>query len=406
MARAGIATEGSLACRAGGGKNCKNCNKHRFPLNHFPHSPEKPRGRPYTPAPAWPILASHHAREPVHNRPPSRPSRGHPARASRDRAVGPARRDRDVDRDIARIPHRRHQPLPARLERLRGDDGRTARDDARRALLGRHARLGRLGAAPRQALRAPRHLPDPSRRVRLGERRRPALRARLGAERSARRVAPRRRAVRADAPLRRPHAGILSVGEPYTGLRPSDEELEVLVAVADHVALALESFQEAAAAAHHRVALRELLQVSSRLAETPSVEAILQADCDGITARARVPEGGGPGPRPAERGLRHARDDRVDARRAGPERAALDVGAGAAPRPAVRDPGLLPAHPRAGDVAPACGPPHVPVGHERPRPVGLGPPLARRAAPRPRRQGHRRDLGGRPRRPARSRRGS
>jgi diguanylate cyclase (GGDEF)-like protein len=77
--------------------------------------------------------------------------------------------------------------------------------------------------------------------------------------------------------------GILSVGEPYTGLRPSDEELEVLVAVAVHVALALESFQEAAAAAHHRIALRELLQVSSRLAETPSVEAILQATCDGIT---------------------------------------------------------------------------------------------------------------------------
>jgi diguanylate cyclase (GGDEF)-like protein len=76
--------------------------------------------------------------------------------------------------------------------------------------------------------------------------------------------------------------GILSVGEPYTGTRPSDEELEVLVAVADHVALALQSFQEEAAAAHHRLALRELLQVSSRLAETPAVEAILQATCDGI----------------------------------------------------------------------------------------------------------------------------
>jgi diguanylate cyclase (GGDEF)-like protein len=76
--------------------------------------------------------------------------------------------------------------------------------------------------------------------------------------------------------------GILSVGEPYTGTRPSDEELAVLVAVADHVALALQSFQEAAAAAHHRIALRELLQVSSRLVETPSVEAILHATCDGI----------------------------------------------------------------------------------------------------------------------------
>jgi diguanylate cyclase (GGDEF)-like protein len=77
--------------------------------------------------------------------------------------------------------------------------------------------------------------------------------------------------------------GILSVGEPYTGIRPSDEELEVLVAVADHLALALQSFQEEAAAAHHRIALRELLQVSSRLAETPSVDAIIQATCDGIS---------------------------------------------------------------------------------------------------------------------------
>jgi diguanylate cyclase (GGDEF)-like protein len=77
--------------------------------------------------------------------------------------------------------------------------------------------------------------------------------------------------------------GILSVGEPYTGIRPSDEELEVLVAVADHLALALQSFQEEAAAAHHRLALRELLQVSSRLAETPSVDAILQATCEGIS---------------------------------------------------------------------------------------------------------------------------
>jgi diguanylate cyclase (GGDEF)-like protein len=77
--------------------------------------------------------------------------------------------------------------------------------------------------------------------------------------------------------------GILSVGEPHTGVRPSDEELDVLVAVADHVALALQRFQEEAAAAHHRIALRELLQVSSRLAETPSVAAILEATCDGIS---------------------------------------------------------------------------------------------------------------------------
>jgi diguanylate cyclase (GGDEF)-like protein len=40
--------------------------------------------------------------------------------------------------------------------------------------------------------------------------------------------------------------GILSVDEPVSGLRPADEELEVLVALAEHVALALESAQEGA----------------------------------------------------------------------------------------------------------------------------------------------------------------
>ena len=76
--------------------------------------------------------------------------------------------------------------------------------------------------------------------------------------------------------------GILSVGEPFSGRRPNDEELEVLVALAEHLALALQRFQEAAAAERHRTALRELLLVSSRLTETPSVNAILQATCDGI----------------------------------------------------------------------------------------------------------------------------
>jgi FOG: GAF domain len=38
--------------------------------------------------------------------------------------------------------------------------------------------------------------------------------------------------------------GILSVDEPVSGCVPSDEELEVLVALAEHVALALESAQE------------------------------------------------------------------------------------------------------------------------------------------------------------------
>jgi diguanylate cyclase (GGDEF)-like protein len=87
-------------------------------------------------------------------------------------------------------------------------------------------------------------------------------------------------------PMRRPDGhllGITSVGEPTSGRRPSDDELEVLVALVEHLALALASAQEAAAAARYRSALRELLQVSSQMTETLSVEAILQAICDGIS---------------------------------------------------------------------------------------------------------------------------
>jgi len=76
--------------------------------------------------------------------------------------------------------------------------------------------------------------------------------------------------------------GILAVDEPASGLRPKDDELDVLVAVADHAALALQSAQEAAIAARHRTALEQLLHVSSQLTETFTIDAILQAVCDGI----------------------------------------------------------------------------------------------------------------------------
>ncbi|MGZ4295295.1 MAG: GAF domain-containing protein, partial [Solirubrobacteraceae bacterium] len=77
--------------------------------------------------------------------------------------------------------------------------------------------------------------------------------------------------------------GIISVGEPASGLRPSAADLAGLVAVADHAALALQSAHETAAAAFHRAALRQLLQVSSRLTETLSAGAILQSVCEGIS---------------------------------------------------------------------------------------------------------------------------
>ena len=61
--------------------------------------------------------------------------------------------------------------------------------------------------------------------------------------------------------------GIISVDEPVTGLRPAQEELDAAAALAAHVAAAIESAQELAAASQDRAALAELLGVSSRLNE-------------------------------------------------------------------------------------------------------------------------------------------
>jgi diguanylate cyclase (GGDEF)-like protein len=76
--------------------------------------------------------------------------------------------------------------------------------------------------------------------------------------------------------------GIVSVGEPATGLRPGEAELEVLVAVVEHAALALESAQEIAATQRHRLALDHLLGVSSQMTETLAADSVLQAVCRGI----------------------------------------------------------------------------------------------------------------------------
>jgi diguanylate cyclase (GGDEF)-like protein len=76
--------------------------------------------------------------------------------------------------------------------------------------------------------------------------------------------------------------GIISVDEPLDGRRPTDDDLDVLVALADHAALALEAASEAAASARHQRALEELLAVSSRITgETSNVE-ILRRVCTGI----------------------------------------------------------------------------------------------------------------------------
>lgn len=76
--------------------------------------------------------------------------------------------------------------------------------------------------------------------------------------------------------------GVLSVDEPASLRRPDDDELDVLVSVAEQVSLAIEDAQADETAARHGASLQHLLQVSSRLAETRSVDEILQSVADGI----------------------------------------------------------------------------------------------------------------------------
>jgi diguanylate cyclase (GGDEF)-like protein len=76
--------------------------------------------------------------------------------------------------------------------------------------------------------------------------------------------------------------GIVSVDLPVSRRRPSDEELDVLVSLADHAALAVQSAQESVEAARHRLALEQLLRVSSQLTVEPSADEILRAVCVGV----------------------------------------------------------------------------------------------------------------------------
>ncbi|MFL5942624.1 MAG: diguanylate cyclase domain-containing protein [Gaiellaceae bacterium] len=76
--------------------------------------------------------------------------------------------------------------------------------------------------------------------------------------------------------------GIISVDEPVSRRRPSDDELDVLVALVDHAALALEAQREAAASTRHQRSLEELLAVSSRITGETSHAEILRRVCTGI----------------------------------------------------------------------------------------------------------------------------
>src|SRR3954467_12034548 len=77
--------------------------------------------------------------------------------------------------------------------------------------------------------------------------------------------------------------GILSVDEPVSGRRPSDEELDLLVGVAAHAALALEHVQQAAAAERRRVSVDHLLRLTASLAERRTIDEMLEAVCTGVS---------------------------------------------------------------------------------------------------------------------------
>lgn len=86
-------------------------------------------------------------------------------------------------------------------------------------------------------------------------------------------------------PLRDPKGlliGVISVDEPETGRRPSDDEVDALVAIAGHAALALRMAQDTANDVQHQRMLEGILEVSARVAEANDPDDILQTVCDGI----------------------------------------------------------------------------------------------------------------------------
>jgi diguanylate cyclase (GGDEF)-like protein len=76
--------------------------------------------------------------------------------------------------------------------------------------------------------------------------------------------------------------GTISVDEPLSGRVPNDEELDLLVALANHAALAVDEANETRNARRHQRALEELLDVSSRITGETSTEEILRRVCGGI----------------------------------------------------------------------------------------------------------------------------
>jgi len=91
-------------------------------------------------------------------------------------------------------------------------------------------------------------------------------------------------------PMRGPDGellGILSVDEPISGRRPSGDEIDVLVAVSEHAALAVQAAQEAARAQANRDALERLLAVSTTLNERSDTATLLTQVCAAISEALR-----------------------------------------------------------------------------------------------------------------------
>ena len=76
--------------------------------------------------------------------------------------------------------------------------------------------------------------------------------------------------------------GILSVDEPASGRKPSSGDIDVLVAVSEHAALAVQTAQEAARAKENRDALARLLEVSTTLNESTDATHLLHQVCDAV----------------------------------------------------------------------------------------------------------------------------
>jgi hypothetical protein len=288
------------------------------------------------------------------------------------------------------MAHRRDQPLPARLGRLPGHEHPRRRGRPRDAARS-HDRVGAMASASRGALPARRRIPRRSRGHRLVARGAPDLRPRAGKARRAGCMGCGGRADRPAGALRRPPARDPLGGR--AGLRPEAERRR------DRPDLRRRSAggasDRAGPAAGRAAPLPRRARAPPRRFDAPVRRGYTgggaRSGRAGHLARARVlPRRGLPRRRPGIR-VRRARG--------------LGAGRGAAPlealarrlrpprRQAVRGRGLLPAAARRCDGALRRGV-GLRVAHERPRAVGLEPPLARRAAAHRGRRRDRLHLGG------------